>query len=102
MFGRQEMEARIAELERKLAELTERLDKDGGVIDRIGKVEGAVEPFRVGPIPAWSYGNWKDFRPRVTVKDAISKIMAHLGMDFCVTPAKAEEVHLCKPKRTGK
>ena len=94
------LEERIKVLERQVTRLTtilDGVDGEDGVRARLSVVERAVEPYRIG---LYDYLTWRnDPRPKVSIKDAISKIMSHLGMDFCVTPAKAAEVHLCKPKR---
>lgn len=90
MFGIDELREEVRELKasnRWLLERVEQLEKD-------------TEPFRVGDLSPYflAYPGWADSRPRISVHQALCRIMAHLNIQFTATKAVPETVQVEKVK----
>lgn len=82
MFNRKRinaLEAEIKELRRLRIEM----------VDRVSKLEGSVEPYRIGDRGLESLYSpwWIDRRPTVTVREALDLILAHMKMKVTKTQA---------------
>lgn len=86
-------ESRVAELERQVKSLRERLEK----------AEIELAPFRVGELPPywWEHGFYmrSDPRPTITHARLLRMIMDHVGVKLRKTDAVPEVVSLEKVSR---
>jgi hypothetical protein len=97
MFNTKKIEA----LERRINELERKVAGPASLTQRVSDLEESTKGFRVGRMSNVEYqlfrmGELDDDRPRVTVREAIEKILGHLKLAFNKTDAVPERIELKK------
>ena len=100
MFNRHE--DRIDALETQMRNLIDTVRGPGSLYDRLSTLEKDLAPLRIGDKPLWVGYPEYDARQRVTLREAVTLILQHLGLRVKKLDAVPERYEMEKIEKSAR